>query len=299
VFGVCAALGESAAFAQSAREILKSPDWARGAVVTDGAAVYKEPDFDAPVLEYLPYKTTVYLLKRPVAGRSGMGLFHRARYKNKAGYITDTDIRFAAKEIEKEKARQEEAKADKKTDKKTRSMGWEKEDEEAMNGQPAYFYRHVGLAIARVKFTEKFSGHKLSDQMWMGGLRASGPGVLFDGPPLDFNLWFSIQKPGYYKRITSEPVSGYMLFGDIMPMLPLFSGMKNVVYYGPGLMWTYTSYKVNVKGQRYDSQEFRLGFDFGLGYGHRWGSVMLRADVKYYWEKTQYLGTLVSVQTEY
>jgi hypothetical protein len=126
-----------------------------------------------------------------------------------------------------------------------------------------------------------------------------GPGTLFDGPPLDFNFWFSLQKPGYYSRFDSGTPTGFLVFGDLMAMLPLVNLDNNLVSYGLGLMWVYTKYSVPVKQVTFDSQEFRVGVDFALGYGHRFGRFLLRADAKYYIEKTQYLGYVLSFQTEY
>jgi hypothetical protein len=163
----------------------------------------------------------------------------------------------------------------------------------------------VGAAVSRVHFTEKFSGHKLSDQMYMYGLRMTGPGTLFDGPPLDFNLWFSAQNPHYYNVITTGSAHGFLLFGDVQAMFPLVDTDNNIVNYGMGMMWTYTHYNVPVKSPAldhttsFDSQEFRIGADLSLGYGRRIGRSLLRGDVKYYIEKTQYAGLVLSYQMEY
>ncbi|MGE0528904.1 MAG: hypothetical protein AB7P49_17705, partial [Bdellovibrionales bacterium] len=159
--------------------------------------------------------------------------------------------------------------------------------------------RFLGAAVSRVKFTEKFSGRKLSEDMWMYGLRMSGPGTLFDGPPLDFNLWFSLDKPGYYSQFADGKPTGFLLFGDIMAQLPLVDYRNTLVTYGLGVMWTYTKYRVPVNDLHFDSQEFRLGVDLGLGVGQRIGKFMIRLDGKYYIEKTQYPGYILSVQAEY
>lgn len=289
MFGVCALC--SPAVAESARKP-RGSGWVRAIVVTDGAAVYSKPDFDSPVKDYLNYEMPVIVSKRPYAGIGGLGLFHRVRYKKKIGYITDTDIRVTRKDLERV---ERGGKAPNRMDK-----AFAPEDETPGTGRaPLYFTRFFGAAVSRVNFTEKFSSRRLMDHMIMYGLRMSGPGTLFDGPPLDFNFWFSLQKPGYYSQFDSGSPTGFMMFGDVMAMLPLISMDDNLVSYGLGVMWTYTKYAVPVKGETFDSQEFRVGVDFGLGYGHRFGHYLLRGDIKYYFEKTQYPGYVLSFQREY
>ena len=286
-FGVCAALaappGNSAA------------DFSGAQVITDGAAVYSKPDFDSPVQDYLGFQTKVSISKKPFAGQGGMGLFHRVRYKSKYGYIPDTDVHIGKKE---EKA----AEAETKNSKKNPSKAFEREEKKKR--QSLYQTRLVGIAVNSVNFTEKYSGHKLSDNMLMYGLRMMGPGTLFDGPPLDLNVWASFQKPSYLKQFGGQP-SGFLMFGDLGLMLPLVDSFNTLFNYSLGVMWTYTRYVVPVKSgdtgliSNFDSQEFRMGVDVGLGLGHRFGKFELRADAKYFVEKTSYPGYGVSLLLEF
>jgi hypothetical protein len=288
-FGVCA--GSFEALAQKSTGSRKKVGWVRASVVTDGAAVYKAPDFDSAVQEYLRYQTPVMASKKAYVGVGGLGLFHKVQFKGGSGFVADTDIRVT------KKADKEEAETT--SPQKSASKAWEKEEEENLGKAPLYFTRYLGMAVSGIKFTEKFSGQKLSDNMLMYGLRMSGPGTLFDGPPLDFNFLFSLQKPGYYKKFASGDPNGFMLFGDVMVQLPMYDRGNSLVTYGLGVMWTFTKYTIPVRGVPFDSQELRVGFDAGFGYGYRIGKRMIRADAKYYHEKTQYFGATVSFQTEY
>jgi hypothetical protein len=113
------------------------------------------------------------------------------------------------------------------------------------------------------------------------------------------NIWFSLDKPGYYD-IFSTGINGFMMFGDIMAMLPLVNLDDWVVSYGLGVMWSFTRYRVMVQGENTDTSDFRVGLDAGLGIGTRIGKHnVLRVDAKYYYERTQYLGYVLSFQTEY
>lgn len=294
MFGVCAL--SSAAFAQKEKGG-RPIEWLKAIVVTDGAAVYSQPDFDSEVLDYIGYQTAVSVSKRPFTGRGGIGLFHRVRYAGtRQGYITDTDIRVNRKDVDR---------VGKEERRKSVSKAWSPEEEEHLGRAPLYLTRFLGGALASVKFTEKFSGTKVTDSMLMYGLRMTGPGTLFDGPPLDFNFWFSLQKPGYYSKFAGSEPTGFLLFGDVMAMLPVVDIQQFLVTYGVGIMWTYTRFNVPVRKadtgvvSQFDSQELRVGLDFGLGAGRKFGNYLLRADAKYYIEKTSYLGFLVSLQTVY
>ena len=263
-------------------------------VVTDGSAVYSKPDFDSPVQDYLGYQTVVVVSKKPYMGSGGMGLFHRIKYAGKTGFIADTDVRVSRKETERLSK-----------DEKRKNPSKAFDEEESFRGKgPVYLTRFVGGALSMVHFTERFSGRKLGSDMLLYGLRMTGPGTLFDGPPLDFNFLFSLQKPGYYSKFAGSP-SGFMLFGDVMAMFPLVNGDKFLLSYGMGLMWVYTRYTVPVReaitGElaNFDSQEFRMGADFSLGAARRFGRYQLRGDIKYYVEKTSYPGYTLSFQMEY
>lgn len=258
-------------------------------IYVDGAAVYAEPDFDAPVKDYLRYQSKVVVSTKAARGIGGMGLFHQVKYAgNKTGYVTDTDIRVVARE---------RAKVTKKE--KTISKAWEKEEQENLGEQPIYFRKYVGAAVSMVQFSEKFGGKKKSDDILMYGLRLSGPEILL-GAPLDINVWFSDQKPKYYSPQGSwgKP-TGWMMLGDIMAQLPMIDINKTFVTYGLGMMWVFTNYKIPDGRTRTYSKEFRIGLDAGLGVGQRFGKYMLRADVKYYYEKTQYFGGILSFQGEF
>jgi hypothetical protein len=131
----------------------------------------------------------------------------------------------------------------------------------------------------------------------------TGPGVLFDGPPLDFNFLFSLQKPSYYSSFTKN-VTGFLLFGDLALTLPFIERTNWLWTYSLGIMYTYTKYNIQISDSKFDSQEFRIGLDAGVGGAYRFGPAKhriyaVRADAKYYFEKTRYYGLLTSFQTEY
>ena len=178
-------------------------------------------------------------------------------------------------------------------------------DDGKMGGkEPVFLTRFLGGALAMVQYTEQYQGHKLSDNVLFYGLRMSGPNTLWLPLPLDFNIWFAMQPPAYLKTFGGQP-SGFTVFGDLALQLPAVNLDDWMVTYGVGLMYAYASYKIPVKKANtstlvtFDSAEFRLGVDFGLGVGTRIKKVLVRADLKYYIEKSSYLGGLGSVQLEF
>lgn len=277
MFGVCAALFEPCGVAQSARRTKST--YQKVVVISDGASVYQGPSFDSAVVGIMPRGTQMWASKKAIRGTDKLGFFYQVRVRNLSGYVADTDIR-TSKVVNEAKRRA-------------------REEENAKGEEPIYLTRYVGGAFSLVNYTEKFSGRKLTSSLPVYGLRMTGPGTLFDGPPLDFNFWFTLSHPGYYSRFSSGTPSGFLLFGDVMALFPFLDSGKFVVNYGLGLMYTYTHYNIPVKGENFNSQELRVGVDLGLGVGYRIHKSVLRADIKYYFEKTQYMASLISFQMEY
>lgn len=264
--------------------------WVKGAIYNDGAAVYQKPDFDSAVVDYLDVNTPVHIARKPVQGLGGMGLFHVIRYGKKQGYVADTDVRVSKESVQVDQPRK---------NKKSPSKMWEQEEQDALGDSPLYFRRYLGGALSMVGFAEKFSGRRMSDDLLFYGMRMMGPGTLFDGPPLDFNFWFTLDKPGYYRKFASGDSTGFMLFGDVAFMLPLVDSKYWLATYGLGIMWAYSSYRIPVKGDTFDAQEFKVGFDVTAGVGRKIGKYMLRGDVKYFIERQQYFGYTLSLMGEY
>ena len=169
-------------------------DWIPASVFTDGGSVYSKPDFDAAVTDYLAFKTPLSVSRNAIPGEGGLGLFYRVKYGDKVGYMADTDIRMSQKGSSSSSDRRDARKGKKKQD----SKAWDDdEDERAKSKKSMYLRRYVGLALADMNYTEKFGGKNYSSQMMMYGLRATGPGILWDGPPIDINIWFTLAAPSY------------------------------------------------------------------------------------------------------
>ena len=123
----------------------------------------------------------------------------------------------------------------------------------------------------------------------MYGLRMTGPGVLIDGPPIDFNFLFSISPPSYYEDFTISP-TGFFVITDAQLLLPLVSREDTQFYFGAGPMFTFTKFSLTIKNTSFDSQELRLGLVGTIGLVQRFGRWAARLDAKYYYEKAGYIG---------
>lgn len=253
-------------------------------VEVEGAAVYQFPNFDSPVLEYLRAGSKVMASMKPKTGIGGFGAFYRVRLPNKKlGWMADVDLLPQFKD-------------DPNRQKQTSNPEYEelKEQAKMANREPIYFEKYLGPGMGMVQFTEKFDGGELSSDVTMFGFRSMGPGVLFDGPPLDFSLMFSIEAPDHYTKFANGPATGFFLISDVLMPFPIIEGRTGMLTIGLGPMLTYTNFQVAVRNSSFDSQEIRIGLVAGTGYMHRFSSFAIRLDAKYYYERTAYLGAHLS-----
>lgn len=263
---------------------------------TPGAAVYKVPNFDAPVLGYLEQGEKVLASRKIYKGIGGLGTFYRVRtQKGLQGFVSDIDLVPQFKGNSPQKSEKESSILPPGSE----NPQYEEVEDIIENREPFYFTRYIGGTLGSLEFTEKFSGQELSAATTMYGLRMVGPRVLFDGPPLDFGVSFHLGGPDYYQGFTGSPATGFFLFSDLLINLPLLELSDTLIHYGLGLMSTYTKFRVLVRDSYIDSQELRLGAAFSLGASYRYKKYALRFDAKYYYEKTQYTGYWLSIMTEY
>lgn len=257
-------------------------------VAVDGAAVYSQPNFDAPVVEYLSYGTKVVASKKSFQGFGGLGLFYKVRTPSgHLGYLTDTNLVAGLRKLQKQR--------EKSSGTSTTAQPAPPPD----HGEPFFFRRYMGGTLGPIGYSEKFSGHKLTAHPLFVGFRLTGPGVLFDGPPLDFDFLISPSAPKYLHTFGQGNSTGFLLLGDLNFFLPFKQGRRFLIDYGLGLMWTYSRYKVKVDNQFYDSQELRVGGDLAIGASYRISRYAIRLDAKYFFERTSYWGEFLTLQTEY
>ncbi len=268
-----------------------STDKSQEAIVeTDGAAMYERPDFDSPVLDYLGRGTKLRSARKLSKGIGGFGLFFRVKTPAGVfGYVADTDLipEFSSK-----------ATAQKKTAKNP-EFAQVKDEQESAGREPLYFTRFIGAQVGYLGFSEKFSGKVYQSNSLLVGFKMTGPGTLFDGPPLDFHLSVAPTAPEYYERFARKPASGYFVFSDTLFVLPFLETDKFLLSYGLGFMLTYTRFRVLVSQTEFDSEEVRVGGVAGVSGTYRIGKIAGKWDTRYYYEKTSYFGHWLSLLFEY
>lgn len=283
----------------------------RGHVDTDGAAVYAHPDFDSPVIDHLSEGAKIPISLKQFLGNSGMGLFHKVRTpRGKLGYMPDTDVvlpkgarvippRNVPSAFERKDHAQQDnmnnSQSGDQSDRQRREIERERDD----NHKPIYLTRYMGGTLALVDYAEKFSGKKLHAQTPFIGFRMTGPNILFNSPPMDFNIQLSPMAPSYLKNLSGHSGSGFLLMTDLMLNMPLYQTRHSLFYYGLGVLLNFSDYKVQVGAGSYNSQDVRLGMDFSAGYAYRFSRYAVRGDLKFYVEKTFYMSEILTFQMEY
>lgn len=250
-----------------------------GTVLNDGAIVYKAPSFDAPVLGYLKSGKTY-----SISSKLFEGAFYKILVKKGViGYIADTDISTNKKTIETMKDAREQAK---------------KEFEAEQTGRPAKSFAQSqfgGLGYRFLDYRERTLGGMKKGHVPMIGMSLFGPGM-FLGVESAFNVLMSSGAPDYYKEITGQATSGFLLLMD-MTFETVFPQSQNVVtHIGFGPMLRYNKYNVQIGTTPYSLEDATIGLVLGVGGAVRMGRVALRGDLKYHHEVTQYWGAQLSLQ---
>lgn len=258
-------------------------------VKVNGAAVYKGKSFDAPVIHYFEAGQKVLCSVDIYKGFGGFGGFYKVRVKkNVYGYMADTDLitkyhgeTDSGKRIENPEYEQQKTEAEPKL-------------------QEIFFQKFMGLNVGSIDYTERFNGRDQSAQTTFIGVKFSGLGVLFDGPPLDANFNLLLGAPSFYSQTPTLDSTGFMLHGDLQFPMPLYESGSSTFYIGAGLMFMASKYKVSTQGETVDSTELRLGAVFSGGYGYRFlKKYIIKAETKYYYEREQYPGLFLALQVAY
>lgn len=239
-------------------------------VILDGALVYQDADFDAPVISTLKIGSVFSISKNK------KGPFYKIRLKpGYLGWISDTDIKPGIIKIPKpEQLQINEAKEEKKK-------------------RPFFASRYRGPVLQLTNFTEDTLGQERNDSLLFYGVKFNGFNTLFSGEIYtDANILFYFGAPSYYEDYTKKSADGFIFMTDFTFQTVMPQGKNFIYYYGFGPMFKYSHFNLDVPGNNstlsYSADEMTLGAVFDFGIGARLGSLSLRTDAKYYWEKTKY-----------
>lgn len=258
-----------------------------GLVGVSGAAIYKKPNFDSPILGYFKESEKIVISKKIYIGPGGFGTFYLAKLKGKKGfgYIVDNEV------IPQFKRGQ--------TQSSNPVYSQMETIRDNPNHAPIYETRYWGLVAGIIDYSEEIQGRKYNSPTSFYGFKFSGPGTLFEGPPLDVEFLFTLKPPSYISDLSNKS-SGNVFQGHFNLTLPVFQNINNYAFYSFGPSWSYERMSLKIGSQpEIDYQEVKLGVNFSLGYAHRWGNYSLRVEGRQYWEVEKYASLILSIQKEY
>jgi hypothetical protein len=291
-----------------------------GVVKTDGAMVYRSPDFDADVLGNLHQGQSV-VISRTTFGE--FAKFYKIKFKQNMhsiiGYVADIDVKpstapgatgsagtGAVSKVPSGGAAgatpaasadaQAAAKlvADKK--KKAKKAEREKRIKAKQDSTPMYFSRFVGLVGGQTSYKESFGGVSAQQALTVYGLKITGPDVLIKGPIVDLSFLLHYGAPDYYKAYSKTKPTGFILWSDALLLLPFFQQQNAVGYFGIGPALILSDFKLINSGVAKDLFALNLGASLEMGAAVRIARAALRLEAKYTWEKQRYMTYLGAVQ---
>lgn len=261
-------------------------------VRTEGAIVYTAPDFDADQIESLHEGQRVVVSKGTVGS---VARFYKVRVGNKVGYVADIDV-----EPESSSPRDKRAGAAKSGRQAgaDRSGKPRKEREPKRKRVPIYFTKYVGLVGGLVNYKESIAGVNATEALLFYGLKVTGPET-FLTPVTDFNLMLHYGAPSYYAPLSSTKPAGFVLWADLLVILPLFSRDDFMIFGGAGPLAVLSNMKVTNTRRPMDLTQFNVGGSFAAGLAFRTDRVAFRLEGKYYLEAQSYQSVMGSVQLDY
>ncbi len=283
--------GLDAGAAAKKKSVKKAAPAQSATVDLGGATVYQSPSFDSKVLIQLEagYKVTISLKTRP--GYGGMGAFYRIKYApNKLGYVADTEVIPQFRRGSTRKAPKKNPDYEKVEDLRQKVLSGRKD---------IILTRYWGLGINRVHFTERYRGYRLASDMDLYALRFTGPDVLFEGPPFDVNLAFSMNAPDHYKKLTGQKAAGFLGILDAMARLPFMMQTNYALEGALGFMIDYSRFRIGEGVTKASEQHLHLGLSMAVGAAYRIGKWIGRLDYKYHYNGLGFNSLLFTVQHEY
>jgi hypothetical protein len=261
-------------FSVSAQVVLKA------LVVQDGAIVYSKPDFDGEVVTYLSQKDTVIVLTSQL-----FGPFYKIQTSTKqVGYISDVDIKLTGqlKSVKEEKS-------------KNKSNTITSKDSMKKSPQrPIEVAQQFGVSFYNVSYVENTMSLKRRTNLNAFGIKIAGGDLLIRGGiPMEINVLFSSTSPSYYKDITGSDASVATTMLLDTQFIDKFAGDRSsMAFLGFGPVIKYSRYVVRGKFTNkfinYDMTNLNVGAVMSLGITKRFGKLAVRADAKYFIERTQY-----------
>lgn len=248
-------------------------------VVVEGAMVYSSASFDAPVVSYLPANKKVEISSK------NYGPFYRVKIKKGSyGFISDVDLQILGAASKDKKGPKNQPVAETKA-KPDSDDGIERFE----TGKSIDDIKAMGLNLSMIGYSEKVLGYDPSSNVFMFGLKFTGPGLLLT-PAMDINVAMSMAPPAYYNDIAVNGLkaAGYLIYADALLQFPFLSSTNTMVYFGLGPFVTHLNAKVTTASGIHSTDSTRFGLEGMLGMGLRMGkSTIFRVEGRYFYEGSQ------------
>lgn len=269
-----------------------SNPYVQARIVNQGASIYKNADFDSPVLGQVAAGKVFEVYPKL------QGAFYRIKVGKTVGYIADNDVQLvkaaAGGKLIPVKALPKEPKNS------------EKKQAEIKKRRPFAMTRYVGMSYLTNFFKEQTMDGIRSEAASYIGLKMSGPDVAIEGDiPTEINVQFSSGAPNYYKNLTGVDAAGFVFMMDMQFLSVSTLSPMVLSWMGFGPLFRFSKFAVGLKDPAtgkttaYSAEDMGIGAVFSLGLGLRRGNLALRPEFKYYWEKQIYYGAGASLQIEF
>jgi hypothetical protein len=261
-------------------------------VKTEGAIVYNRPDFDADQLVALHEGQKIVVSKGTFGSYAK---FYKVKVGNRIGYIADIDVEPSGSSD----GRGEHQSSHSTAESKRRSKKDDLDRDRPPKHMPIYFTRYLGVYLVFADFKEDIVGVDAQENLLMYGLKITGPGTILNGPSTDFNLALHYGAPSYYGALSSTKPSGFVLWTDLLFLLPLVNGEDFMAYVGVGPLMVLSNIKATNSRRPMDLTAVNVGASFSGGLAFRINRVAIRVEGKYMWEKVAYKSVGASLQMDY
>lgn len=250
-------------------------------IINDGAMVYQDADFDAPVIDTLK-RGAVHNISK---GKKGP--FYKIRVKaGSVGWIADSDLKLGVVKLPNSKQIKEEREV------------------RERRKRPFFAARYRGPTFEYINYTEDTLGKERSAGLLFYGIKFNGFHTVLDGDIYtDANIIFHSGAPTYYADYTKKSADGFIFMANFLLQTTLPQSKWHMAYYGFGPMLKYSNFALQVpsgtKTLNYTAADMAVGALFDLGLAFRFGGLSLRTDAKYYWERSQYYGFGINLGWEF
>lgn len=248
-------------------------------VLTEGAMIYKEANFDSPVIGYLQKG------KKTRVSDKTYGPFYRIQLKpGVLGYISDVDV-------------------SPKKGRKPKVLASAEEEKKSPAGKSARWYG-LGGTLGLIQYRELLFKKEKQSNTLVYGAKFTFPFRALRGPFfMDLSLVGHVGALGHYNEYKAGDLSAQWAWMDALLHFPLYghpgSGLLLSLGTGPLLVYSQVSGLIKAPAAKaatsYSATEVSVGMSLGANVSYRRKSIVIRVEPKMHFEKFMYFGVLGSV----